>query len=47
MASNVKHNRLQGKTAVVLPAGCPRSVGVTAGNCWKKVSLRYSPGLGV
>ena len=27
-----KHDRLWGKTAVVLPADCPRSVGVIAGD---------------
>ena len=41
---NVKHNRLLGKTAMVLPAGCPSSVGVIAMKCWTKSrSPRYSP----
>ena len=35
---NVKHNRLPGNIAIVLPAGCPHSVGVIVGNCWTKLS---------
>ena len=44
---NVKHNRLQGKTVLVLPAGCPCSVRVIAANYWRKSqSPRYFTGLG-
>ena len=43
----VKHNRLRGQLAVVLPAVCPRSVVLIAGIFWtKSQSPRYSPGVG-
>ena len=46
VAVQCKHNRLLGKMAVVLPTGCPRSVGLLAGICWtKSQSPRYTPGL--
>ena len=35
---NMKHNRLRGKTAVVLQAGCLHSMWVIVGICWMKVS---------
>ena len=39
----VKHNRLQGQIAVVLPTVCPRSVGLIAGIFWmKSQSPHYS-----
>ena len=42
---NVKHYRLHEKTAVILPAGCPSSVGVIAWIGWmKSQSPHYSPG---
>ena len=44
---NVKHNRLLKKTAVVLPSGCPRTIGFVAGICCRESqNPRYSPELG-
>ena len=31
------NDRLRGRTAIVLPAGCPHSLGLIAGNCRQKV----------
>ena len=33
---NIKHNRLRGKLAVVLPTGCPRRKWLLAGISWTK-----------
>ena len=48
MACNVEHNRLLGKTAVVLPAGCPCSVGgyYVQGIAGRKVKVPTIPGAG-
>ena len=41
------NNRLRRRTAMVLPAGCPHSVGVNSGGLQaKSKSPRCSPGLG-
>ena len=44
MQCNIK---LSGKTAMVLPTGCPHIVVLLAGICWmENQSPCYSPGLG-
>ena len=37
------NNRLQGRTAMVLPASCPDSVLVTMGNCRLKINVLVIP----
>ena len=40
------HNRLRGRTVMVLPASCPHSVVVTMGNCRHKIKVLKFPWAG-